>query len=176
MTSYQEAYQLVLEEVQDLGHKVVPLENDIEIILAVGIFARCDDRAKKDGIAINFADIVPFCPIKKFMALTHEFVNTSEVGRRATEKGLKAVFATMVALKRSSNGNPWARILLLENNGTMIGATSGGGSEKKVFRQARSVFEKGISSKEKETSLRMHFLPPTRLQVFEQSMTPLLLC
>ena len=51
--------------------------------------------------------------------------------------------ATVVALDGSSYRRPGVRMLIVEN-GTFIGAVSGGCVEKEVFRQAEEVFRTGI--------------------------------
>ncbi|MEM1260256.1 MAG: XdhC family protein [Bacteroidota bacterium] len=75
---------------------------------------------------------------------THELKKIVEAGEKALGKGKKAVLATVVALDGSSYRRPGVRMLLLED-GTMVGAVSGGCVEKEVFRQSLSVFETQIS-------------------------------
>ena len=72
--------------------------------------------------------------------MTHELKQIIAAHLEAKELGLKCVLATVVALDGSSYRRPGVRMLILEN-GTMIGAVSGGCVEKEVLRQAASVFE-----------------------------------
>ncbi|WP_291965519.1 molybdopterin molybdotransferase MoeA [Maribacter sp.] len=62
MITFNEAYQKVLDHPLNLGTETVPLINSLKRILAEDIFADRDfppfDRATKDGIAIQFSDIV----------------------------------------------------------------------------------------------------------------------
>ncbi|WP_291960058.1 molybdopterin molybdotransferase MoeA [Maribacter sp.] len=62
MITFNEAYQKVLDHPLNLGTETVPLINSLNRILAEDIFADRDfppfDRATKDGIAIQFSDIV----------------------------------------------------------------------------------------------------------------------
>mgnify|MGYP003637743588 CR=1 FL=1 len=76
--------------------------------------------------------------------MTHEFKDIVTAYLMATEKGLKAVLATVVDLDGSSYRKPGVRMLLLEN-GSMIGAVSGGCVEKDIAHNAVSVFEDGKS-------------------------------
>jgi len=72
--------------------------------------------------------------------ITHELKKIVEAGERALTHGKKAVLATVVALNGSSYRRPGVRMLLVED-GTMIGAVSGGCVEKEIFRQSLSVFQ-----------------------------------
>ena len=74
--------------------------------------------------------------------ITHEFKKIMEAYQKAASSGKKAVLATVVALDGSSYRRPGVRMLLIDD-GTMVGAVSGGCVEKEVYRQALSVFEKG---------------------------------
>ena len=76
--------------------------------------------------------------------MTHEFKTIVESYRVAKKQGLKTVLATVVDLEGSSYRKPGVRMLILEN-GTMIGAVSGGCVEKDILRQSSSVFKTGIS-------------------------------
>jgi len=76
--------------------------------------------------------------------MTHEFKDIVTAYLMATEKGLKAVLASVVDLDGSSYRKPGVRMLLLEN-GDMVGAVSGGCVEKDIARNAVSVFEDGKS-------------------------------
>ncbi|WP_343486303.1 XdhC family protein [Allomuricauda sp. d1] len=75
--------------------------------------------------------------------MTHELKKIIRAYEKAAALGVKSVLATVVALDGSSYRRPGVRMLLLEN-GTMVGAVSGGCVEKEVFRQAESVFKSGI--------------------------------
>ena len=72
--------------------------------------------------------------------VTHEIKKVMEAHEKAMTLGKKSVLATVVALDGSSYRRPGVRMLLSED-GTMIGAVSGGCVEKEVLRQAQSVFE-----------------------------------
>ena len=71
--------------------------------------------------------------------MTFEFKNCINSFKKANQKGLKTVMATLVALEGSSYRKPGVRMLLTED-GTMTGALSGGCVEKEIFRQSESVF------------------------------------
>jgi xanthine dehydrogenase accessory factor len=71
--------------------------------------------------------------------MTFEFKNCINSFKKANQKGLKTVMATLVALDGSSYRKPGVRMLLLED-GTMTGALSGGCVEKEIMRQSESVF------------------------------------
>lgn len=75
--------------------------------------------------------------------MTHELKNIIHEYELASQSGISCVLATVVALDGSSYRRPGVRMLLLEN-GKMVGAVSGGCVEKEVYRQAESVFKKGI--------------------------------
>lgn len=72
--------------------------------------------------------------------ITHELKKIIEAYEKAMPSNTKTVLATVVALDGSSYRRPGVRMLLLED-GTMIGAVSGGCVEKEVYRQALSVFK-----------------------------------
>jgi xanthine/CO dehydrogenase XdhC/CoxF family maturation factor len=76
--------------------------------------------------------------------MTHEFKTIVESYRIAKNEGLQSVLATVVALDGSSYRKPGVRMLIHEN-GTMIGAVSGGCVEKDILRQSESVFKTGKS-------------------------------
>ncbi len=76
--------------------------------------------------------------------MIHELKKIIEAYSKAKEQGIQCVLATVVALDGSSYRRPGVRMLLQED-GKMIGAVSGGCVEKEVFRQAKSVFESNIS-------------------------------
>ncbi len=72
--------------------------------------------------------------------MTHELKKIVQAYQTAQQKGIKTVLATVVALQGSSYRRPGVRMLILED-GTMVGAVSGGCVEKEVLRQAESVFK-----------------------------------
>jgi xanthine/CO dehydrogenase XdhC/CoxF family maturation factor len=72
--------------------------------------------------------------------ITHELKRIVEAHEKAQMLGKTSVLATVVALEGSSYRRPGVRMLVL-NDGTMIGAVSGGCVEKEVYRQAQSVFQ-----------------------------------
>jgi len=74
--------------------------------------------------------------------MTHELKKIFQVYDKTANANLKAVLATVVALEGSSYRKPGVRMLILEN-GSMIGAVSGGCVEKEIVRQAESVFKSG---------------------------------
>lgn len=74
--------------------------------------------------------------------MTHEFKNLIQGYLNARHIGLKCVVATVVALDGSSYRRPGVRMLINEN-GHMTGAVSGGCVEKEIFRQSQSVFKTG---------------------------------
>ena len=74
--------------------------------------------------------------------MTHEFKDIIGTYVLAKEKQITAVLATVVALDGSSYRKPGVRMLLLED-GTMVGAVSGGCVEKDIARNAVSVFANG---------------------------------
>ncbi len=76
--------------------------------------------------------------------MTHEFKIIVKEALKAEQSGQKTVLASVVALDGSSYRKPGVRMLLKED-GTMIGAVSGGCVEKEILRQSQSVFQSGIS-------------------------------
>ena len=76
--------------------------------------------------------------------MTHELKKIVEAYLIAKELKMKTVLATVVALEGSSYRRPGVRMLIRED-GTAIGAVSGGCVEKEVIRQAQTVFNDGIS-------------------------------
>ena len=76
--------------------------------------------------------------------MTHEFKQIIEAAIHNQTLGVKNVLATVVDLDGSSYRQPGVR-MLLSDNGSMIGAVSGGCVEKEVLRCANSVFETGQS-------------------------------
>jgi len=75
--------------------------------------------------------------------MTHEFKKLIQAYLSASKIGLKSVIATVVALKGSSYRRPGVR-MLLNSNGQMVGAVSGGCVEKEILKQSASVFTTGI--------------------------------
>ena len=75
--------------------------------------------------------------------ITHELKKIFEAYEKALKNKKRAVLATVVALDGSSYRRPGVRMLLLDD-GTMVGAVSGGCVEKEVYRQASTVFERDI--------------------------------
>jgi len=72
--------------------------------------------------------------------MTFEFKNCINNFKKAKQKGLKTVLASLIALDGSSYRKPGVRMLLIED-GTMVGAVSGGCVEKEILRQSTSVFK-----------------------------------
>ncbi len=72
--------------------------------------------------------------------MTHELKKIIYEYENACKKGIASVLATVVALDGSSYRKPGVKMLLLED-GTMVGAVSGGCVEKEINRQALSVFK-----------------------------------
>ena len=75
--------------------------------------------------------------------MTHEFKTIVENHLLAKKRGLKSVLATVVDLEGSSYRKPGVRMLILED-GSMIGAVSGGCVEKDILRQSETVFKNEI--------------------------------
>lgn len=75
--------------------------------------------------------------------MTHEFKNILLAYKAAKTKGTSCVLATVVALDGSSYRRPGVR-MLIDQNGIMTGAVSGGCVEKEVLHQATSVFKTGL--------------------------------
>lgn len=76
--------------------------------------------------------------------MTHEFKKLLQGYLNARHIGLSCVTATVVALDGSSYRRPGVRMLINEN-GHMTGAVSGGCVEKEILKQAQSVFRTGTS-------------------------------
>lgn len=72
--------------------------------------------------------------------MTHEFKNIIQNALVNQQNGLKNVLATVVHLDGSSYRKPGVRMLISEN-GTRVGAVSGGCVENEVVRRAQSVFK-----------------------------------
>jgi len=76
--------------------------------------------------------------------MTHEIKDIIEAYLKAKEKDIKTVLASVVDLTGSSYRKPGVRMLILED-GSMIGAVSGGCVEKDILRQSEAVFKNGVS-------------------------------
>lgn len=76
--------------------------------------------------------------------MTYEFKHIINQAYDNQKKGLRSVLATVVDLEGSSYRKPGVRMLISEN-GTMVGAISGGCVEKEVMRRAQSIFKDGKS-------------------------------
>ena len=75
--------------------------------------------------------------------MTHEFKKITQAYLRANLRGLKSVLATVIALNGSSYRRPGVR-MMINSNGEMTGAVSGGCVEKEVLKQSETVFKTGI--------------------------------
>ncbi len=71
--------------------------------------------------------------------MTHEFVDIVKQSLINQQKGIKNVLATVVHLEGSSYRKPGVRMLIAED-GSMVGAVSGGCVEKEVKLRAQTVF------------------------------------
>lgn len=97
----------------------------------------------------NCASLVAVNPIKvplvinEETGMTFEFKNMVNSFQKAKQKGIKTVMATLVALDGSSYRKPGVRMLIMED-GTMMGALSGGCVEKEILRQSESVFKTNL--------------------------------
>jgi len=76
--------------------------------------------------------------------MTYEFKKILKAYKEAESKNIKTVLASVVLLKGSSYRKPGVR-MLIDEEGKMTGAVSGGCVEKEVLRQADSVFKTGIA-------------------------------
>ena len=76
--------------------------------------------------------------------MMHELKKIVQYYLQNQQKGQRTVLASVVALEGSSYRKPGVRMLLVED-GTSIGAVSGGCVEKEIFKQAASVFKSGIA-------------------------------
>lgn len=72
--------------------------------------------------------------------MTHEFKDIVYQAKINQHNGLKSVLATVVFLEGSSYRKPGVRMLISEN-GSMVGAVSGGCVEDEIKRRASSVFK-----------------------------------
>ncbi len=75
--------------------------------------------------------------------MTHELKRIVSAFEVANQESQKVVLATVVHVEGSSYRRPGVQMLIQEN-GQMTGAVSGGCVEKEVYRQALAVFENGI--------------------------------
>jgi len=76
--------------------------------------------------------------------MTHEFKRIIQAFELANAQGIACVLVTVVALDGSSYRRPGVR-MLLQDNGKMTGAVSGGCVEKEVLIQAATVFKSKVS-------------------------------
>ncbi|XMO85892.1 XdhC family protein [Algibacter sp. AS12] len=76
--------------------------------------------------------------------MIHEVKQIVETAILNQNSGIKNVLATVVHLDGSSYRQPGVR-MLLSDDGSMVGAVSGGCVEKEVLRRAQSVFQNGKS-------------------------------
>jgi len=72
--------------------------------------------------------------------MTHELKKIFYEYEKAHKQRIASVLATVVHLEGSSYRRPGVKMLLLED-GSMVGAVSGGCVEKEIYRQALSVFK-----------------------------------
>lgn len=71
--------------------------------------------------------------------MTHEFIQIIEGYKKAKKRGKKSILVTLVTLDGSSYRPPGVRMLIIED-GSMVGAISGGCVEKEILKQSGSVF------------------------------------
>jgi xanthine dehydrogenase accessory factor len=71
--------------------------------------------------------------------MTHEFIEIIEGYQTAKIKGRKSILVTLVFLEGSSYRPPGVR-MLINSDGSMIGAVSGGCVEKEILKQSDAVF------------------------------------
>lgn len=76
--------------------------------------------------------------------MTHELQQIIQAAIKNQAAGKKSLLASVVDLDGSSYRKPGVRMLLTDD-GSMVGAVSGGCVEKEVFRRAQSVFATGES-------------------------------
>ena len=76
--------------------------------------------------------------------MIHELKQIVDSAIRNQKSGIKNALATVVDLDGSSYRQPGVR-MLLSDNGSMVGAVSGGCVEKEVLKRAQSVFKTGES-------------------------------
>jgi len=75
--------------------------------------------------------------------MMHEFENIVSAYLKKRQQGKASVLATVVALEGTSYRKPGVR-MLIDVDGQMVGAVSGGCVEKEIYRQSESVFKDGI--------------------------------
>lgn len=75
--------------------------------------------------------------------MMYEFENIITAYQKNKQQGKPSVLATVVALEGASYRKPGVR-MLIDVDGKMVGAVSGGCVEKEIYRQSQSVFEVGI--------------------------------
>ena len=75
--------------------------------------------------------------------MTHELKRIVSALEGALERNRRVVLATVIHVEGSSYRRPGVQ-MLIEENGQMTGAVSGGCVEKEVYRQALEVFDNGI--------------------------------
>src|SRR5690606_24603158 len=75
--------------------------------------------------------------------MMHEFENIITAYQENKQQDKPCVLATVVALEGTSYRKPGVR-MLINVDGKMVGAVSGGCVEKEIYRQSESVFKDGI--------------------------------
>ena len=75
--------------------------------------------------------------------MLHELKSILSAARKAQDQNITTALASVVALDGSSYRRPGVR-MLVQSDGGMIGAVSGGCVEKEILRQAQSVFSDGV--------------------------------
>lgn len=75
--------------------------------------------------------------------MMYEFENIITAYQKIKRQGKPCVLATVVALEGTSYRKPGVR-MLIDIEGKMVGAVSGGCVEKEIYRQSDSVFKDGI--------------------------------
>src|SRR5699024_1740133 len=75
--------------------------------------------------------------------MMHEFENIITAYQKNKLLGKSSVLATVVALEGTSYRKPGVR-MLIDQDGLMVGAVSGGCVEKEIYRQSASVFKDNI--------------------------------
>lgn len=76
--------------------------------------------------------------------MIHEFNEIIQSYKEAKQNNIRSIIATVVDLDGSSYRKPGVRMLINEN-GQMTGAVSGGCVEKEILKQSYTVFKSGIS-------------------------------
>lgn len=75
--------------------------------------------------------------------MMHEFENIITAYQNNAQRGKASVLVTVVALEGASYRKPGVR-MLIDIDGSMVGAVSGGCVEKEIYRQSDAVFRDGI--------------------------------